>query len=510
MRTVSCIIGGTLTWEIFLVRRQCLHPEQSYRRLSTNSAINRGIRRGKSNGFRGDGRSQVDRGERSERESSTPRGDGRFSVDRGDRSGWKSSSYRGNGVPQIDRGDSSRAESRMPRRDGRLQLDRGGKSRGEDSVSRRASRSLDFRGDSSERASSISRRDDYSQNDGGVRWGETSNTFKRDYRGGGHSRNETGNSISRSHAEPQSTPRHASRKFERFETSSYAKKRDIVHEPVKLPHRWMGRGSLSNRTPESRPARYGEEQLSTRDDTSVVGKRPSSGWGDKHSSSRTGKDTFPVRYDISEESRTARRSWQSLRTEDSGGEEEVAISRTGIRNRKPRLSIPYTTPASEFLYGTSVVLAALKSQRRKLYKLYVHDPSGHHGGLGPQEATDRPPGARKLALTAGIEVVPVKSDDLPLMDKMSDGRPHNVGYNPCRKRNAIQLISILRDTYWKPRHCRSYLLPAFNLSKFHSQLSKSRWAISPPKTKQSTDLETLFPPWERQKDFHSSFCSMVL
>lgn len=437
MRTASCIIGGTLTGEIFFLRRLCLHPEQSYRRLSTNSAINRGIRRGKSSGFRGDGRSQVDRGERSERESSTPRSGGRFSVDHGDRSGWTRSSFREDGGPQIDRGGSSRAESRMPRRDGRLQFDRGDKFRGEGSFPRRDSLLHSYRGDGSGRASSISRRDDYSQNDHGVRSGETSNTFKRVYSGGGHSRNETGNSMSRSHAEPQSTPRHDGRKLERFETSSYANKRDIVHEPVKPRHRWMGRGNLSNRTPDSRPARYGEGQSSTRDDTSLVERRPSSGWGEKHSSSRTGKDIFPVRYEISEESRTARRSWQPLRPEATGGEEEVAISRTGIRNRKPTLSIPYTTPASEFLYGTSVVLAALKSQRRKLYKLYVHDGSGHHGGLGPQEATDRLAGARKLALTAGIEVVPIKSDDLPLMDKMSDGRPHNVGYNQCR----MQMLS---------------------------------------------------------------------
>ncbi|RFU29889.1 hypothetical protein B7463_g6438, partial [Scytalidium lignicola] len=93
-----------------------------------------------------------------------------------------------------------------------------------------------------------------------------------------------------------------------------------------------------------------------------------------------------------------------------------------IDNRIP-LSIPYTTTASEFLYGTSVVEAALKSHRvprRKLYKLYVY--TGEN-----RDKIDRDIAIEHLARRNGVEVVHAGPDWLRLMDKMSRGRPHN-GY----------------------------------------------------------------------------------
>ena len=83
------------------------------------------------------------------------------------------------------------------------------------------------------------------------------------------------------------------------------------------------------------------------------------------------------------------------------------------------LAIPYTTPASEFLYGTSVVTAALKSAHRKLYKLYIY--AGENREAGNQ---DEP--LRKLALAAGVQVIQMQEDKLRLMNKMSLGRAHNV------------------------------------------------------------------------------------
>jgi 21S rRNA (GM2251-2'-O)-methyltransferase len=93
-----------------------------------------------------------------------------------------------------------------------------------------------------------------------------------------------------------------------------------------------------------------------------------------------------------------------------------------IDNRIP-LSIPYTTPASEFLYGTSVVEAALTSHRvprRKHYKLYIYK-----GENREQIAQDEK--LKKLARKNGVEVVQVGGDGIRLLDKMSTGRPHN-GY----------------------------------------------------------------------------------
>ncbi|MCJ1282752.1 hypothetical protein MMC26_002077 [Xylographa opegraphella] len=102
------------------------------------------------------------------------------------------------------------------------------------------------------------------------------------------------------------------------------------------------------------------------------------------------------------------------------------------------LSIPYTTPASEFLYGTSVVLAALTSHLRKLYKLYIY--SGTH-----REAATTDARVQKLALVRNVQLVRVKHDFLRLMDKMSGGRPHN-GYileaSPLPKLPVVSLLPV--------------------------------------------------------------------
>lgn len=84
------------------------------------------------------------------------------------------------------------------------------------------------------------------------------------------------------------------------------------------------------------------------------------------------------------------------------------------------LSIPYTTPASEFLYGTSAITAALLSSRRKLYKLYIY--AGDN-----RETFQQDNRIRELALKRSVVVERVKEDGLRLMSKMSAGRPHN-GY----------------------------------------------------------------------------------
>lgn len=82
------------------------------------------------------------------------------------------------------------------------------------------------------------------------------------------------------------------------------------------------------------------------------------------------------------------------------------------------LSIPYTTPASEFLYGTSAITAALLSPRRKLYKLYIY--AGDN-----REAFQQDNKIRELALKRSVVVERVKEDGLRMMSKMSTGRPHN-------------------------------------------------------------------------------------
>ncbi|CAG8130561.1 unnamed protein product [Penicillium olsonii] len=81
-------------------------------------------------------------------------------------------------------------------------------------------------------------------------------------------------------------------------------------------------------------------------------------------------------------------------------------------------TIPYTTPASEFIYGTSAVEAALRCSRRQLYKLYVYQ--GAEEELNAAKVT-----IRKLALSKNITVKMAFAGWDRLMDKMSAGRPHN-------------------------------------------------------------------------------------
>ncbi|KAJ5923803.1 tRNA/rRNA methyltransferase SpoU [Penicillium verhagenii] len=81
-------------------------------------------------------------------------------------------------------------------------------------------------------------------------------------------------------------------------------------------------------------------------------------------------------------------------------------------------SIPYTTPASEFIYGTSAVEAALRCGRRQLYKLYLYQAAEEE--LSPAKAA-----LRKLALTKNVNTKLAFAGWDRLMDKMSAGRPHN-------------------------------------------------------------------------------------
>lgn len=82
-------------------------------------------------------------------------------------------------------------------------------------------------------------------------------------------------------------------------------------------------------------------------------------------------------------------------------------------------ALPFTTAASEFLYGKSEVLAALKAQRRKLYKLYLHPRA-------QKDAKDKPDFTlKKWASLADVKVVDTHDGWLELFDDKSKGKPHN-------------------------------------------------------------------------------------
>lgn len=120
--------------------------------------------------------------------------------------------------------------------------------------------------------------------------------------------------------------------------------------------------------------------------------------------------------------------WVSTLTREEGLDrferKSTSVAERPRRKSHAPLAIPYTTPASEFLYGHSVVTAALKNSRRKFYKVYLY-----HGDTAEVRGQDWQ--VRKLALAANLEVTRVGNDWLRLMDKMSGGRPHNVGCKSC-------------------------------------------------------------------------------
>ena len=103
--------------------------------------------------------------------------------------------------------------------------------------------------------------------------------------------------------------------------------------------------------------------------------------------------------------------------EPSDRESRQAASSSSRPKMMP-MAIKYTTAASQFLYGRSVVKAALEQSRRKLYNLYVY------GGTNRVDSGYNTTMIR-LAERQGVPVTIVPNEEQRLMDKMSMGRPHN-------------------------------------------------------------------------------------
>ncbi|KZM24322.1 23S rRNA (guanosine(2251)-2'-O)-methyltransferase [Ascochyta rabiei] len=88
--------------------------------------------------------------------------------------------------------------------------------------------------------------------------------------------------------------------------------------------------------------------------------------------------------------------------------------RTAVRDRAPE-SLPYTTAASEFIYGYSSVLAAIRANRRQYYKLYVNSR-----GLNRDILLARAKASNLRHITREV------GDQYDrAFDKASSGRPHN-------------------------------------------------------------------------------------
>ena len=140
------------------------------------------------------------------------------------------------------------------------------------------------------------------------------------------------------------------------------------------------------------------------------GRSPASRSSYRHERTRSDESTSESPY----------RSHRSTRPDDTN-EANDAASRKPRRQDAP-VSLPYTTAASQFLYGTSTVEAALATSRRKLYKLYIYKGKDRRS-----KSLEKDRFIGELARKRGVAVEYVDEGAITMLNKMSGSRPHN-GY----------------------------------------------------------------------------------
>ncbi|KAK2879926.1 hypothetical protein FQN49_000738 [Arthroderma sp. PD_2] len=91
----------------------------------------------------------------------------------------------------------------------------------------------------------------------------------------------------------------------------------------------------------------------------------------------------------------------------------------------PPLHIPYTSPLSEFIYGTSAVNAAVRCGRRKLHTLYIYEETPNSRTAEPKWEQPQIRSIAKYASLAGTQIKCVTGPWKNTLDKMTGKRPHN-------------------------------------------------------------------------------------
>ncbi|RGP65509.1 rrna methyltransferase mitochondrial [Fusarium sporotrichioides] len=130
-------------------------------------------------------------------------------------------------------------------------------------------------------------------------------------------------------------------------------------------------------------------------------------------------DKPPQRFDNSDRSAPRRDNDRNDRWNSQGEDSsDVYAVERAQRNGMMAMTVKYTTAASQFLYGRSVVKAALEQNRRKLYNLYIY------GGENRMDNKDNTIMTR-MAEKHGVPITIVPTHEQRIMDKMSMGRPHN-------------------------------------------------------------------------------------
>lgn len=159
------------------------------------------------------------------------------------------------------------------------------------------------------------------------------------------------------------------------------------------------------------------------------------------------------RHDVDEDVRPARnenRSERTSRTEDRSNRATSGRDTRGSAQDPPEddgipISIPFTTAASEFLYGSNAVLAALRGKRRKCHHLYIHPKifERESGISSDQKASRYAKPAHEFIALAKESHIPFRNEfRTHLLDKMSDNRPHNGVVLEVSKLPAPPLLSL--------------------------------------------------------------------
>ncbi|KAJ6068678.1 hypothetical protein N7499_010565 [Penicillium canescens] len=170
--------------------------------------------------------------------------------------------------------------------------------------------------------------------------------------------------------------------------------------------------------PREHQSRFREREPRRDHETSFRERKPS--YREHESQFRDREPQFQRRHDASFERQSRDKPSEPKEKESKSRAHKVTrgMPERVKENVKVPDTIPYTTPASEFIYGTSAVEAALRCSRRQLYKLYIYQAAEEELSAGKVTI-------RKLALSKNIGVKMAFAGWDRLMDKMSAGRPHN-------------------------------------------------------------------------------------
>lgn len=121
-------------------------------------------------------------------------------------------------------------------------------------------------------------------------------------------------------------------------------------------------------------------------------------------------ENFRTREDTAFESR---KEFDVMLDQDKGSKRPKSVGPISVKRH---------SAASQFLFGASVVNAALTLRRRKLYHLYLMN-SGKRALQAPEDVSGAK--MRTLIKEARVARSLVKTQDMAKMEKMSGGRPHN-------------------------------------------------------------------------------------